>query len=359
MKVDFLKFLAVISAILCAVACVDERYDLSDVDTEMTVLPGLSFQLENTENKIVSFENNVVNKVENLIDILPEGTIAITQTSQSSVSVGVPQEALAEGYETAISGSITVRVADFVNGVLPGALVYLPIKPVLEVENPSPVPMLLSGKARSAGHSADFGPYEVPSGKSTIVIDDSSVAALFAPVRDDLTICDLTLKVASSTKATRADDTYVIAVNGYAPLSLEPGDEVVVEYSWDKDDLAAYDLAKFAKKYNVTVESCQVSAEVTSNIPVEISATGTARLDNGSAEAHTLTPAAPGTPASPVTTVVVAEASIPEGASSVSAATVYVTAKVTGSETVYITAEHTLSFQLLEVIFANGITFKP
>lgn len=360
MKVDFLKLVAIFMLIAATCACINEQYDLSDIDTEMTVLPGLSIALENTDNKVVSITNNVVNNADRLVDKMDEGTVVIGKTTGSLAYTEKEPEELYQDAVIEIPGAIDINVSSFVGEVLPRATVYLPIRPVLEVDNPSTSAMLLTGEATCSGETVAFGPYEVPAGRSSVILEDPAILSFFAPVRGNLMISDLKLQVLSPVgPTTKADHYYTFSVQGYAPLSFEPGDEIQIEYPWDEDKLASYDIAKLADKYGVSVESCQVSIDVTNNIPVEITASASAKLNNGKASAHLMQPIAAGSVTSPRTTRVIADATIPEGASSVSEAVIYVTAKVNGNETVNITEDHTLSFQLVEAIFSSGITVKP
>lgn len=352
--------------------CINNDYDLSKLDTEVTVLPGFTVPISITEDEVLNLNDGFLNDAGSHSGTNEEGTIVIGTKEENQVSVTAPsaeeiQETIKSGnLEIEIPGVISIPCADELSRLLPGATFSIPLKPVVEISNPTEYPMDFTALLTCGGEVVKIGPYKVNGGLSKITVTDEAVKKFFAPVKDNISISEMKLTCVQGAQGaasfrTRAASNQ-ISIYGYVPMELIEK-EIVITYPVKEEDLAEIDIAQLKQDYKFTLPVFTASANITSNIPMAISVSATAKVNTSSATDKEQGPfsfdkaVAAGSPDSPVTTGISASVSLDTDTESFSS--IEITAVCTPDEAFALKSDHTLSYSDLVITFTEGITINP
>lgn len=367
---------AVALAVLTA-SCINNDYDLTKLDTTVTVLPGLTIPISVGDDQAISLSDKFINDADSHSGTDSEGTIVIGRKEDNQVTVNAPsveeiQESMKTGkVEIEIPGTILIPCADEFSRLLPGATFFIPLKPVVEINNPTEYPMDFTATLTCGENTVKVGPYKVKGGESRIVIDYPEVETFFSPVKHNISISDMMLTCektdGSASFATRAEGSGQISVYGYVPMEfqakIESGKKFTVEYQVKEEDLQKIDIAQLKEDYGFSVPVFTASADITSNIPMTISASATATVNTLKKSDRKEGPfsfdkaIAAGSISSPVTTSVSAEVSLDKDTQSFSS--IVIKAECTPSEGFALTTDHILSYSNLKIVFTEGVTINP
>lgn len=352
--------------------CINNDYDLSKLDTEVTVLPGFTVPISITEDEVLNLNDGFLNDAGSHSGTNEEGTIVIGTKEENQLSVTAPsaeeiQETIKSGnLEIEIPGVISIPCADELSRLLPGATFYIHLKPVVEINNPTEYPMDFTALLTCGGEVVKIGPYKVNGGLSKVTVADEAVKKFFSPVRDNISISGMKLTCVQGAQETASLSTRAgsneISVYGYVPMELT-GEEIVINYPIKEEDLAEIDIAQLKQDYKFTLPEFTASARITSNIPMAISASATANVKTSSATVKEQGPfsfdkaVAAGTLSSPVTTEI--SASVKLDADTESFSSIVITAVCTPDGAFSLKPEHTLAYSDLVITFKEGITINP
>ncbi len=352
--------------------CINNDYDLSKLDTEVTILPGLTVPISITENEVLNLNDDFLNDSESHSGTNEEGTIVIGRKEENQISVAAPsseeiQETIKAGdLEIEIPGVISIPCADELSRLLPGATFSIPLKPVVEISNPTEFPMDFTALLTCGGEVVKIGPYKVNGGLSKVTVTDEAVKKFFSPVKDNISISGMKLTCGQGAQGAASFRTRAasneISVYGYVPMELI-GEETIITYPVKEEDLAELDIAQLKEDYKFTLPIFTASAKITSNIPMAISASATAKVNTSSAADKAQGPfsfdkaVAAGSPDSPITTEISASVSLDEDTVSFSEIVITAVCKPDGAFS--LKPEHTLSYSDLIITFKDGITINP
>lgn len=206
---------AVALAVLTA-SCINNDYDLTKLDTTVTVLPGLTIPISVGDDQAISLSDKFINDADNHSGTDSEGAIVIGRKEDNQVTVNAPSvEEIQKSMKT--GGENTVKV----------------------------------------------GPYKVKGGESRIVIDYPEVETFFSPVKHNISISDMMLTCeetdGSASFAIRAEGSGQISVYGYVPMEfqakIESGKKFTMEYQVKEEDLQKIDIAQ--EREFSSFRSCQ------------------------------------------------------------------------------------------------------
>lgn len=362
---------AVALAVLTA-SCINNDYDLNKLDTTVTVLPGLTIPISAGDDQTISLSDKFINDADSHSGTDSEGTIVIGRKEDNQVTVNAPSaEEIRERMKTdkveiEIPGTILIPCADELSRLLNGAAFYIPLKPVVEINNPTEYPMDFTALLTCGREVVKIGPYKVNGGLSKVTVADEAVKKFFSPVRDNISISGMKLTCVQGAQETASLSTRAgsneISVYGYVPMELT-GEEIVINYPIKEEDLAEIDIAQLKQDYKFTLPEFTASARITSNIPMAISASATANVITSSATVKEQGPfsfdkaVAAGTLSSPVTTEI--SASVKLDADTESFSSIVITAVCTPDGAFSLKPEHTLAYSDLVITFTEGITINP
>ena len=365
--------IAVAALAALTAGCINNDYDLAKLDTEVTILPGFTVPISITEDQVLDLDGTFLNDEDSHSGTDEEGTIVIGRKDENQVSVTAPStEEIQETVRTEklvieIPGVIVIPCADEFSRLIPGATFNIPLKPVIEINNPTDFAMDFTATLTCGEDNVEIGPYRVNGGLSKITITDEAVQKFFSPIKYNIIISGmkLTCEQASESSAafrTRAEEQNQISVYGYVPVELD-GQEFTIDYSVEEKDLNEIDIAKLRQDYKFTVPMFTASAKITSNIPVAITASATAKVNTGSAKDKEQgpfsfnRPVASGSLSAPVTTEISASVDLDSDTESFSEIVITAVCKPDGAFSLQ--PQHTLSYSDLVITFTDGITINP
>lgn len=346
------------AAMLCFTACVDESYDLSQVDKTITIIPGLTIPLNNEGSPTNLYESFFKNTKPDIKGD-DEGVMTIgSRHNQNRVWIDIPKENIGVMKEITMPWNISIECASLLADIIPGAVINLDASPVCEVTNPLKHALQLSGKAKCGSRIVPFGPLEVPAGTNKIRIEDKSIAEFLHPVKENITLTDLVLSgvlATDSEPATKAEASYTFDITAYIPMEFNEGEEINVAVPLD--DISEGELKQFADENEISFKSFILNVDVTNNAPFEITATASATSGGNKASASISPAVAAGSVASPAITRTAVTSDLPEGVTDLSDIYVYIKAKATASPSV-LKEEHTLTFKAIDIVFNKGIQLE-
>lgn len=351
MKYIALKAAALLMAIATLTGCVNEDYDLKSLDSSMTILSGLKIHVNHSEGDKPIIKNSSYLSQNQSITELPNSNLAI------SCGQDAPKRTMSSysgGGQILFDTPLLIGTASWLNDILPGAILSVPLVPVIEVTNPSGIEMKLYGTARCGDLIVDFGPYPVLGGTTCVKLDTDRIVKFFMPVNNDVEISNLRLVWDDRVESPAEEDEF--SIRAYAPLAFNPGDKITLEYPCSQEFLSKIDLQEKAEKHHISVESLSVEVDMTNSFPLDLNIYASGELDNGPASASIYPTVAAGSVENPVTTTITVKASLAKGAHAINSATVCVEGKVPGSSPVYITSDQNLNYSVVTITLDSGIT---
>ena len=351
----FFRIGAAFALMLGLSACVDENYDLSKVDTTMTIIPGLTIPLD-VQPDPVGLSETFFKTSNPVIDEGEDHSMIIGNIDgRNNIRVGVPADEIGRQHFIKLPGFVEISCGSLLEDIIPGAVFRIDASPVCNVTNPLNHPLKLSGKARCGGKEVAFGPYEVPAGFSKVKLEDDALKVFLNPVESDIVLFDMVLDGVLASDAvpmTKSSGEYVFDITGYIPLEFEAGDEISV--SVPLEDVSEVDIKEIADEYGVDVKSFILNVDVVNNAPFELTATASA-LTGGKMASATMDPAiAAGSIESPVTTRTAVTVILPDGVTDLTEIELHIKAKAMADPS-YIKSNHTLTFKPIDLVFNKGV----
>lgn len=347
----------ILLAVLSAVSCINSNYDLSKIDDTVTILPGLTVTVKQDGNNALGLDDGFVNAEGSRSTTAEDGTILIGRKEDNIVSTTLPEDFL--NSPVILPGTVTIPCADEFSRLMPGVTFGIPLNPVIEVYNPTAYVMDFKATVRCGKKSTEIGPYCVPAGLSKITVD--GLQEFFRPIKDNLTISDMTLTYRESSRSlTRVEDNTVSAYI-YLPLEVEEGQTITVDYPVEESYLRKTNMNNLREKYGFTLPEFLVSADLTSNIPLEMKVSASAVIDTptgtraqGPFAFKDIIKAGNETP---VTTHTEVEVKIDSDA--ISFTEIIIHAECTPTKSFSLTTDHNITYDNLQVKFTDGVTFNP
>lgn len=338
-----------------AVSCINSNYDLSKVDDTVTILPGLTVPVKPTGDNTLRLDSGFVNAEGSHSTTTPNGTILIGRRDENSVSATVPGDFSV----ISLPGEVTIPCADEFARLMKGVTFSIPLNPIIEICNPTAYTMDLTATVRCGDHTKEVGPYSVPAG--TTKINVTGIQEFFTPIRENIVISEMKLSRTGDTRAlTRAQDNTISAYL-YLPLDARQGQTITVDYPVEESYLRKTNMDKLREKYGFTLPEFLVSANITSNIPMNVSASASACIDTPDGPRQQGPYAFKDTikagDGSAVTTSVEVEVKVDSDALSFTQIVIH--AECTPTRDFSLTTDHCITYDNLQVKFTDGITVKP
>ena len=287
MKTNYVILAALGALALTAVSCINKDWDLNKTDTTTSV-PIEQEPVVVPSNDILGYtaENNIVNSD-------AQGNLHITVEAEGSASVTA---ALKQGQPTSIPGELEMtadeELPDFCSSE--SGAVFSNASIILDLNNPSPDPVVFNGTVYAADKNSPLPALTVPAKsngykvalvitKGTLTYEDGvkideeiqvsgDVADIINHISKEtgIVIKNLTVEPVGSKGIAPAAAEYEFSVGAtfHAPMWFPAG--TVLKYDIDFSG-QLLDVSE----YNVTVNDYKIEAVVTNTIPFDIDGTGT------------------------------------------------------------------------------------
>lgn len=283
--------------LLCVCAsCINEDYSLKNLDTSVTVLPGLTV---NPDQSFTLDFSGISNGSGNH-DGIPSGGDGTFYLPGDAIGTGSleipggdgPSRISFDGLAFSISRS-TVLPLDIQDGDFN---LHLPV--CLEISNPTGITFQLSASLFAGSRRASVSGVAVVPGQSVVTLDTDDVRNLFCPFTDNVLIQDIVLTKPAGAVMPPSGGSFTMSA--FAPLILMPGDNMSIRSGFElMDNMGIFDIEQ-ALGFNITAFSAVLA--VSNSIPLDFSFSIVQGAGGFEGELTADKKIAAGTPASPTLT---------------------------------------------------------
>lgn len=347
------------AALLASVftSCINEDYDLTKINTEMTVLPELSVPVSKEIEGLGA--NTLMNLSGSSVKADSEGNFSISSAKSSMANMTLSAESLSNG----VTVNDTLHIA--FNGV-PSFLqsedcAFSLSNPQIRFSatNPSTSDLVIKARATAYGEAIVLTRSEatrsaeitavIPAGayNTTVFAESASIEGLFSPIPEYITIDEI--EIISSEEVSAENVKLSLQGSANVPLCFEAGSSVTVDYTIDTKSLGIDLSGK-----NISTGDFKAACSVISTFPldfdVEVSVAGPATsvsldkvIGGGSIDC-------------PATTDLNANFSCEGNITDINKVTLHITATNKSGENVTLNDSMALSIAISELLLTDGIT---
>jgi len=375
MEKKLFTFFTLASAFVLCSGCIDNSYNLDELNTEMTLLPGITVPVDYSTKP--SDLNSLLSDTEAEVKKDESGNYVIEGTSSKELQATVSSEKFEEAQPIAIEGYIDItfdKIPNYLKNLKPGS----PLKaPAINfgISNPTGSEVILKCRITNGTKSEIINNIIVSpaSGTQVIKVEDSKLDNLFiGSVPGKLTITDMSIKkldsqtrsIISDRPVNASDFVFNIGAMCTLPITLKPGAGIIISYELL---LTEADLKIFTDA-NADMTSFSAEGTVTSTFPLTISPefVGTNVSGNSVGSASFLytfndafvSAVQPGTEASPAITGVKAAVTLTDKIANVRKLSIKLNADNIGPEEVTLNDKQTLGFHVASLIADGGVTIS-
>jgi len=259
------KFVIIAGSLLFAVSCVNQDYDLDNLNKEMNVLEGSKIAV-NQEEKIVV--GDFIDLEKNGIKINSDGAY-YSEFSSEAKTFNASDSELSEGF--AIQQPLSIDLSKTPDALKQPGVKLSGFELSFTIDNPCSYPVYVSGVAKGSGKSYQFSGVKIPANSTnyvaTLPVSDK-LDDFFTPVPENITIEDLKL-TSTVTKAviiTGNEKKYAfkVAASSLVNLKFKPHSKMEVEYESEQEIVLDIE--------GVSIESCTINGTITNGIPLAFEA---------------------------------------------------------------------------------------
>ena len=348
----------VVGAILFVPSCIKEEYSLKNLDTTVTILPGLSVPLDKEyELPVLKALGTVKNNEDQVLTVDDKGNYRCPCTFNGSTDFRLSAQ---EFLRTSMYGfNNTELVFPFAGGPMDPLVksgTYMDSPVILQIDNPTGIDLALGGAVLNENKDyALVTGVKVPAGKSELVLDSEDVKNVFRPLPAMAYVYRFFVQKAITDVPKTASE-YVFKVTAEVPLAIMAGG--VVEYDYSCDMVKEFGLDKLIDEVDFDFDDIDLELEVENRTPFDV----TPVLDQSASEfkgtIEGFKEIAAGAPEKPViTTMNLRVSSIDAKATGM---TFHVSASVPASfaPSAALNKQQKVIFRAKSITFNKGITIK-
>ncbi|MCR5004190.1 MAG: hypothetical protein K5984_07445 [Bacteroidales bacterium] len=340
----------------CLCAC-DDAYDLSNVNSEITVIPGLSVSINQSLDAVSSNEMLDLAYLESSSAIDSDGNYLVRSNS-SVIDTWIQNEDLTAfnaGTPFALSNTLTLdyNLPDFFknaksNLIIPTASI------TIRVENYTDC--TISGKATPKGATAGVAFSSVVNSNGEALLESDDIKALFSNNVEQIVLSDLKIKrnaslVSTGKPATKSVVQQALKIEAYSDFALSFAKGSVFEFSYTFD---LEELGLDFSKFSFTADKFSAMMDITNSLPVTIEVESVTADVNASVA---VSPAiAAGSVAIPETTTVTAEVTSNSKISEIKTVTCVIKASNKADNVVTLNKGQSLTIAFKNITLTSGIT---
>lgn len=250
-------------------SCINQDYSIKEIDTTMTVLPGLSVPLNHTIEVSIDDIIGAFNMDCILVD---NAGNYVLKTETQSETAHIDGRVADYDFTVGISKTFTFPASAISQELKAGSYsLHCPIEVI--VDNPTILTFRMSALVHTedGSGSVEVSDLTVNPGNNVIELKRDDVMALFNPFDSSVIVSDILLthisQGASEPLAMDTSDyTFTFSVN--LPLKLMPGDGI--EYSCNTDILKDSGLIDVLEDLDFEVDNVRLKSSADSRVPFEL-----------------------------------------------------------------------------------------
>lgn len=303
-----------IAGALAFSSCIDEDYSLENLDTTVTVLPGLSITVDTTVD--VPLSDILEEGEEGPVSVTENGSYAIDGSCWRGNDFEIPAEVFKESSAISIPNEFL-----FSHYVLPqygGGLIRMHSPICIEVENPTDEELEMRAVVNGKNKRIEVSGIMLKPGKQTVTLDDEAVKELFCPFDSDVIVDNIVLyrKSAGSpaVKTLGTPSSYVFSFNAELPMVFRAGDGL--EFIYHTDVMDESGVIDAIEDTGMDVTSFELQLSITSTLPFDITLSANTQSEQGDGSITLDKTIAAGSLGHPVTTDLNLIAKLPYGINS-------------------------------------------
>lgn len=356
------KLLRLIVALssLMLVSCINENYSLENLDTTVTVLPGLTIPVKTTTDiPAIDFLGQTQ---DGILVVDDNKNFAFKFDSKGNNRFEISADDFESAKSIDVPTEFVIRRYNLPDALREGEVnMHSPVR--LEIENPTGAVMYLSAKVHKDNcPTAYVSGIKVAPGKSVVTLDSPEIRNMFCPFTSDVLIYEIMLHkeytaVPSGIAPASTIYSYTFGIDATLPLVFYPGDGIVATYQSEVFDNAGVIDAIESTGLDLTNLMLEISAVNTLPFDIHLGMDTMSGETRGSVSADK--DIAAGTEKDPSTTDFKVSADVPGGIHSLRYIQLNVSAVVpeTFTSEVVLNANQNLSLKVNNADMADGFTF--
>lgn len=347
-----------IAGALAFSSCIDEDYSLENLDTTVTVLPGLSITVDTTVD--VPLSDILEEGEEGPVSVTENGSYAIDGSCWRGNDFEIPAEVFKESSAISIPNEFL-----FSHYVLPqygGGLIRMHSPICIEVENPTDEELEMRTVVNGKNKRIEVSGIMLKPGKQTVTIDDEAVKELFCPFDSDVIVDNIVLYRKSAgkpaVKTLGTPSSYVFSFNAELPMVFRAGDGLEFIYHTDLMDESG--VIDAIEDTGMDVTSFELQLSITSTLPFDITLSANTQSEHGDGSITLDKTIAAGSLGHPVTTDLNLIAKLPYGINSLLSIGAELSAVVpsTVKGDVTLTKDYSITLNTYKISLDEGFSYS-